>query len=213
METYSYLRRQFLNEAPEELIHTSYVLATVENSFEGEYHSTGALYLADCKRTIRLEFYLGRAEARTASIAKVNLLLKVLGEFRNALTQEAYLITKVEKQSEEPSESFSEDNEQASESLSADKIQKRGGRPPRTKPKLLAAKLKVIREKLQMSQSQLVTALDVKISTARISEYEKGTREPNMLLLLAYARLADVAVETLIDDTDVSLLGIHRNSE
>ena len=59
-----------------------------------------------------------------------------------------------------------------------------------------------------MSQSQLVDALDVKISTARISEYEKGTREPNTLLLLAYARLADVAVETLIDDTDVSLLGI-----
>ena len=89
MDTYSYLRRQFLNETPEELDHTSYVLATVENSFEGEYDSTGTLYLADCKRTIRLEFYLGRPEARTASLAKINLLLEVLGEFRTALIAEA----------------------------------------------------------------------------------------------------------------------------
>jgi hypothetical protein len=88
-ETYSYLRRQFLNEAPEELVHTSYVLATVENSFEGEYLPTGTLYIADCKRTIRLEFYLGRAESRTASIAKINLLLEVLVEFRSALVNEA----------------------------------------------------------------------------------------------------------------------------
>ena len=92
MDTYSYLRRQFLNETPEELDHTSYVLATVENSFEGEYDSTGTLYLADCKRTIRLEFYLGRPEARTASLAKINLLLEILGEFRSAVVAEAQKI-------------------------------------------------------------------------------------------------------------------------
>jgi|SRR5215213_729456 len=100
-ETYSYLRRQFLNEAPEELVHTSYVLATVENSFEGEYLPTGTLYLADCKRTIRLEFYLGRAETRTASIAKINLLLDVLGEFRSALVNEADVIAKAEDDEDE----------------------------------------------------------------------------------------------------------------
>lgn len=33
MDTYSYLRRQFLNETPEELVHTSYVLATVRKFF------------------------------------------------------------------------------------------------------------------------------------------------------------------------------------
>lgn len=97
METYSYLRRQFLNETPGELDHTSYVLATVENSFEGEYDPTGTLYLADCKRTIRLEFYLGRPETRTASLAKINLLLEVLGEFRSALVNEADVIAKVEE--------------------------------------------------------------------------------------------------------------------
>ena len=96
MDTYSYLRRQFLNETSEELVHTSYVLATVENSFDGEYHSIATLHVADCQRTIRLEFYLGRAEARTASIAKINLLLEVLGEFRSALVTEADKITELE---------------------------------------------------------------------------------------------------------------------
>jgi DNA-binding XRE family transcriptional regulator len=36
--------------------------------------------------------------------------------------------------------------------------------------------------------------------SASISEYEHGKREPNLLLLLSYARLANVAVEALIDD-------------
>src|SRR5215207_4147079 len=97
METYSYLRRQFLNEAPEELVHTSYVLATVENSFKGEYHSTATLYLADCKRTIKLEFYLGRPEARAASVAKLNLLLEILSEFRDVMLNESVLNCKARK--------------------------------------------------------------------------------------------------------------------
>src|SRR4051794_25005467 len=97
-ETYSLLRREFLNQTPQELDHTSYILATVENSFEGEYHPTGMLYIADCRKTIRLEFYLGkRLETRTASIAKINLLLEVLGEFRTALVNEADVIAKLEE--------------------------------------------------------------------------------------------------------------------
>ncbi|HKG48644.1 MAG TPA: hypothetical protein VKB02_18055 [Pyrinomonadaceae bacterium] len=110
METYSYLRRQFLNEAPEELVHTSYVLATVENSFEGEYHSTATLYLADCKRTIRLEFYLGRAEARAASIGKINLLLEVMVQFKKALLKEMRLIEKADE-AEKEQDDADEDNE------------------------------------------------------------------------------------------------------
>jgi transcriptional regulator with XRE-family HTH domain len=39
-----------------------------------------------------------------------------------------------------------------------------------------------------------------KISIARISEYEHGTREPNLLVLLAYARLAEIPLEYIIDD-------------
>jgi len=41
-------------------------------------------------------------------------------------------------------------------------------------------------------------------SPARISEYESGTREPSLWMLLAYARVARVHLETLVDD-DASL--------
>ena len=40
----------------------------------------------------------------------------------------------------------------------------------------------------------------------RLSEFESGRREPNLLVLLRYARLAKVSVESLIDDEmDLSL--------
>lgn len=35
---------------------------------------------------------------------------------------------------------------------------------------------------------------------SRISEYENGTREPSLMTILAYARLAGIHVEDLIDD-------------
>ncbi len=92
---YTYVRRTFLNE--DDLVHASYVLATVEDSYKGECLSSGKLHIADCTRVIKLEFYLGRPEARTASIAKINLLLEVLGAFRDALINEAFLIAKHEK--------------------------------------------------------------------------------------------------------------------
>jgi hypothetical protein len=34
----------------------------------------------------------------------------------------------------------------------------------------------------------------------RVSEYESGRRDPNLMVLLRYARLANVSVESLIDD-------------
>ena len=37
-------------------------------------------------------------------------------------------------------------------------------------------------------------------STARISEYESGIREPSLWVLLAYGRVARVHLETIIDD-------------
>ena len=50
------------------------------------------------------------------------------------------------------------------------------------------------------SQSELVKLLNFQTTTARISEYEKGKREPNLLIILAYARVARVPVEFIIDD-------------
>ena len=73
-------------------------------------------------------------------------------------------------------------------------------RKPRPKPKHLAAKLLAIRQALGLSQSEMVARLEFKVSTARISEYEHGTREPNLIVLLTYSRAGRVKVENLIDD-------------
>ena len=71
----------------------------------------------------------------------------------------------------------------------------------RQKPKHLAAKLLAIRQKLGVSQLELNRQLEFPNHVYyRISEYESGRREPNLLLLLRYARLANLTVESLIDD-------------
>jgi hypothetical protein len=94
---YKYLRREFLNAAPE-LAHTSYILCHVEDSDSGrEAHGSNVVCLADCHRVITLDFHLGTLEARNSSTAKINFLLEILGEFRDALLNEAYAIAKVER--------------------------------------------------------------------------------------------------------------------
>jgi transcriptional regulator with XRE-family HTH domain len=40
-------------------------------------------------------------------------------------------------------------------------------------------------------------------TTARISEYEQGLREPTLRVLLAYGRVARIHLETIIDDESV----------
>jgi transcriptional regulator with XRE-family HTH domain len=73
----------------------------------------------------------------------------------------------------------------------------------RAMPKKLGRKMKQIRLNLGMSQRQIVEALNYKATPLRasqISQYECGQREPTMMLVLAYARLAKVSVESLIDD-------------
>ena len=76
----------------------------------------------------------------------------------------------------------------------------RMGTRPRPKPKHLPAKLLAIRQKLGASQSEMAKLLEFKKGCARMSEYESGAREPDLLLLLRYARLAHVSVDVLIDD-------------
>jgi transcriptional regulator with XRE-family HTH domain len=70
-------------------------------------------------------------------------------------------------------------------------------------PKKLAKKLLQIRMKLDLSQTQMVNALNYKASPlrpAQISQFETGRREPPLMLLLAYAQLAGVSTDVLIDD-------------
>ena len=71
----------------------------------------------------------------------------------------------------------------------------------RPRPKHLAVKLLRIRKALGINQLQLVKRLNVAgISNVYISAFEKDKNEPSLMVLLAYARLANVPVENLIDD-------------
>ena len=72
------------------------------------------------------------------------------------------------------------------------------GQKARSRPERLPAKLLVIRQKLGVNQTEMAKLL--KCESKRLSELESGRREPNLLLLLNYARLAKVLVENLIDD-------------
>src|SRR5689334_4831929 len=71
----------------------------------------------------------------------------------------------------------------------------------RRRPKRLGEKLLAIRVKLEVSQSQLARLLDFDKGVPRISEYERGTREPDLILLLKYSELVHVSINVLADDS------------
>ena len=78
--------------------HTSYILAEVESSRGGEYKwGHYMLTIADCRRRIQLEFFLGTVRARRESLKKLDLLLAVLTSFRSRLLAEAHAITEFER--------------------------------------------------------------------------------------------------------------------
>ena len=74
------------------------------------------------------------------------------------------------------------------------------GRSPRNKPMKLSHKLLAIRKRLRMSQTEMARALELKVHYSAVSNYELGTREPDMLIVLRYARLAGIPMEMLVDD-------------
>ena len=77
--------------------HTSYILTEVESSRGGEYKwGHCMLTMADCRRRIQLEFFLGTIRARRESLKKIDLLIKHLEQFRTALRTEASLIHQYE---------------------------------------------------------------------------------------------------------------------
>lgn len=74
-------------------------------------------------------------------------------------------------------------------------------------PRRLGEKLLQIRKALVLTQEQMSERLNLKESPVyptHISEFERGKREPSLLVLLRYAKLADVSTDVLIDD-DVDL--------
>lgn len=82
----------------------------------------------------------------------------------------------------------------------------------RPRPKHLAAKLLRIRKALGLSQPQLAKRLNVKEYTD-ISKYELDRNEPPLSVLLAYARLAGISTDILInDDAELPLESISTFS-
>jgi transcriptional regulator with XRE-family HTH domain len=74
------------------------------------------------------------------------------------------------------------------------------GHSPRPRPVRLSEKLLSVRERLGLSQTQMARALGLEVNYSAISNYEHGTREPSLRVLLKYARLAGVTMDVLVDD-------------
>jgi len=53
---------------------------------------------------------------------------------------------------------------------------------------------------LGLSQTEMSKRLELKVHYSAVSNYELGTREPDLIILLRYARLAGVSTDVLIDD-------------
>jgi len=89
------------------------------------------------------------------------------------------------------------------------------GQRSRQKPKLLADKLFAIRENLGISQSEMASRLELDAPYTTISAFERGKQEPDLIILLRYARLAGVSTDVLIDDSyvsnNVSISGVKKS--
>lgn len=69
------------------------------------------------------------------------------------------------------------------------------------RPRRLPEKLFAVREKLAASQTEMARLIGLPMSSSRVSEYERGIREPGFLVLLAYAKAARISTDALIDDS------------
>jgi transcriptional regulator with XRE-family HTH domain len=76
------------------------------------------------------------------------------------------------------------------------------GKGIRPKPERLAGKLRQIRLAFGLSQTEMLKRLGVEdlITYHRISDYELGKNEPSLVVILQYARAANVSTDVLIDD-------------
>lgn len=78
------------------------------------------------------------------------------------------------------------------------------GKSNRPRPARLAEKLLIIRQKIDggLSQNEMLRKLGLEddLERDRISKYERGTLEPPLIVLLRYAEVANVYLETIADD-------------
>jgi transcriptional regulator with XRE-family HTH domain len=77
------------------------------------------------------------------------------------------------------------------------------GKASRRRPSRLAEKLLQIRNRLSLSQSEMLRHLGIAEEGYRnyISDFENGKREPDLLTLLAYAQSFGISTDDLIDDS------------
>jgi hypothetical protein len=100
---FTFRKRSFLS--PTSTGHTSYILAEAESSRNGEYKwGTYMLTIADCRRRVLLEFFLGTKQARRISLKKIDLLIDILERFREVLIKENDLIQKFEQSNKKQKE-------------------------------------------------------------------------------------------------------------
>lgn len=76
------------------------------------------------------------------------------------------------------------------------------GKSPRIRPQRLAEKLRQIRDALGLSQNELIKRLELEdvLYQSNVSGFESGEREPPLPVLLKYAQLAGVCLDTLAND-------------
>lgn len=72
-----------------------------------------------------------------------------------------------------------------------------------TRPARLAEKLTAIRKALGISQNDFIRRLNLtdELTQAEISAFERGVRVPPLLVLLRIARLTNINLEILVDDS------------
>ena len=75
----------------------------------------------------------------------------------------------------------------------------------RRRPERLAEKLWHIRRRLELTQEELKERLEQlgfvsDLDRADVSDFERGRRDPDLLTLLSYGRLAKVYLDVLVDD-------------
>jgi transcriptional regulator with XRE-family HTH domain len=76
------------------------------------------------------------------------------------------------------------------------------GRGMREKPERLGEKLTQIRNGLGLSQNEILSRMGLaeKLNRDDISKYERGVREPSVIVMLHYARVAGICMDVLVDD-------------
>jgi transcriptional regulator with XRE-family HTH domain len=87
------------------------------------------------------------------------------------------------------------------------------GHRRRPQPKKLKSKLRGVRASLGITQEEMANLLkrnnaESSLHSGYIADYESGKREPSLLALLAYAKIAQISTDVLINDK----LDLHRDS-